>query len=133
MERVHHFSTKLLVIDALITTVLTVGIISLTANGQSSATTAQLTNIGAIELTSSQLINHMRHDTSDGHVFWLGAQPGFVYAVNSAIWGTHWIEYHQHAVSTGVNPLSGVESVPSPTLTSFVLIWSLYRHPFSPE
>lgn len=107
MERVHHFSTKLLVIDALITTVLTVGIISLTANGQSSATTARLTNLGAIELTSPQLIDHMRHETSDGHVYWLGAHSGFVYTVNNAVWGTDWIEYHQRGVSAGQDPLAG--------------------------
>lgn len=108
MERVHHFSAKLMVIDALITTALTVGIISLTANGQSSATTARLTNLGVIELTSPQLINHMTHDTSDGRVYWLGAHSGFVYTVNNSVWGTHWIEYHQRSVGAGEDLLAGV-------------------------
>ncbi len=108
MEKAHHFSAKLLIIDALIATVLTVGIISLTANGQSSANTARLVSVGAIELTAPQLIDHMRHDTSDGHVYWLGAHSGFVYTVDSAVWGSHWIEYHQSAAGNGDNFLDEV-------------------------
>lgn len=107
-EKKGHFSVKCLLVDALFASLVTVGIFSLADSAQSSATSARLTNVGAIELTSPQLINPLRTENSDGHVYWLGAHSGFVYTVNSAVWGTHWIEYHQSAGVAAKNALAGV-------------------------